>query len=70
MEPIRKVIHEIRERYGEDNLRAFAESIGGHDTDDESMIRTIWANMMADALALFLSDHRQMEDQMNQGLPP
>ena len=69
MEPIRKVIHELRERFGEDNLRAFAESIGGHDTDDDSMIRTIWANMCADSDSLFMRDYRAAEDRRNQGLP-
>lgn len=65
MEPIRQVIHELRDRYGKEDLRIFAERIGGRDIDDESLIRTIWANLIADPFAAVIVDVQERADQRN-----
>lgn len=51
MEAIRHIVAEIKETLSEDEQRKLITSLGGHDIDEKSMIRTFWAHLYADVMA-------------------
>lgn len=65
MEPILKVIRELRDRYGDDDVSIFIKRLGGEGIDDASILRTIWAKMRSELDAFIIDDCRQSENRCN-----
>lgn len=66
MEAIRHIIAEIKETLSEDEQRKLITSLGGHDIDEKSMIRTFWAHLYADACAEHVVQQASLTDAIDE----